>query len=121
MDTIYSNCRNILSLFIKVSQLCNFLKQCLFCGNPTYRFCTIKSKNITCLHCFYIQIFNRTIAETYINIVIRNTKVTFLQLYSASTSLASIPSYSNIPRDIVLRCLNVLVPFSPLNEEFHVI
>lgn len=67
-----------------------------------------------------MQIFNRTIAETYINIVIRNTKVTFLQLYSASTSLASIPSYSNIPRDIVLRCLNVFVPFSPLNEEFHV-
>lgn len=71
MDTTYSNCRNILSIFIKVSQLCNFLKQCLFCGNPTYRFCTIKSKNITCLHCFYIQIFNRTIAETYINIVIQ--------------------------------------------------
>lgn len=50
----------------------------------------------------------------YINLKL--SVVTFLQLYSASTTLTSIPSYSKTPLDIVLKYSNVLLPVSPLKE-----
>lgn len=57
MDTIYSNCRNILSIFIIVSQLCNFLKHFTVSFSVlTLRidFVPLSPKNITCLHCIHI-------------------------------------------------------------------
>lgn len=53
----------------------------------------------------------------YINL--KHSVVTFLQLYSASTTPTSIPSYSKTPLDIVLKYSNVLLPVSPLKERNH--